>query len=110
MIWGILAISILVEVCATALLNASSGFNKPWYGFAALILYGVSFYLAAKVMTVLPVGIVYAIWSGMGIVLISAVGLLFFKQKLDIAGMLGLAMIIAGVLVINVFSSSGTPH
>lgn len=107
MTWILLVISIVLEVCATSLLNASQGFSKPLHGGAALLLYACSFYLAAKVMTALPVGIVYAIWSGMGIVLISAVGWLVFKQKLDFPAFIGLAMIVGGVAVINLFSKSG---
>jgi len=106
MTWLLLAFSIAIEVCATSLLNASQGFSKMPQTFGALALYMVSFYFASKVMTVLPVGIVYAIWSGMGIVLISAVGLFFFKQKLDFAALLGISLIISGVLVINLFSKS----
>lgn len=106
MIWLLLAISIALEVCATSFLNASQGFSKMPQTVTALLLYTASFYLASKVMMHLPVGIVYAIWSGMGIVLISAVGLVLFKQKLDLAAMIGIGLIIAGVVVINLFSNS----
>lgn len=104
MIWFLLAISIAFEVCATSLLNASAGFTRLPQTAGALTLYALSFYFASKVMTELPVGIVYAVWSGMGIVLISAVGLIFFKQKLDTPAIIGIALIIAGVAVINLFS------
>ncbi|MDG6895516.1 DMT family transporter [Volucribacter amazonae] len=106
MTWLLLSLSIIIEVCATSLLNASAGFSKPLPTLGALVLYALSFYLAAKVMTVLPVGIVYAIWSGMGIVLISAVGMVLFKQRLDMAAILGIGLIISGVLVINLFSKT----
>ncbi|TCP96246.1 small multidrug resistance pump [Cricetibacter osteomyelitidis] len=106
MMWFLLALSIILEVCATSLLNASAGFTKLPQTVGALVIYTASFYLASKVMIELPVGIVYAVWSGMGIVLISAVGLLLFKQKLDIPAILGISLIIAGVLVINLFSKS----
>ncbi|TNH06998.1 DMT family transporter [Testudinibacter sp. TR-2022] len=106
MIWFLLMISIVTEVFATSMLNASQGFSRPLYGVAALALYAVSLGVLAKVMTGLPVGIVYAVWSGMGVVLISAIGWFFFKQKLDLPAFVGLAMIIGGVLVINLFSHS----
>ncbi|PJG85530.1 DMT family transporter [Conservatibacter flavescens] len=106
MTWILLTISIVIEVIATSLLNASAGFTRPWHTAGALSLYALSFYFASKVMTMLPVGIVYAIWSGMGIVLISAVGVIWFKQKLDVAAIIGIALIISGVAVINLFSKS----
>lgn len=108
MTWLLLSLSIAMEVCATSFLNASAGFTKPVQTTVALVLYACSFYLVAKVMTVIPVGIVYAIWSGMGIVLISAVGLVVFKQRLDFAAILGIVLIIAGVLVINLCSNTST--
>lgn len=109
MTWLWFSLSIILEVVATSLLNVSAGFSKPMPALVALIFYALSFYLVAKVMTVLPVGIVYAIWSGMGIVLISAVGAIVFKQQLDMVTLLGIGLIISGVLVINLFSKVN-PH
>lgn len=106
MIWFLLAISICIEVCATSLLNASEGFTKLPQTCGSLLLYALSFYFASKVVMSLPVGIVYAIWGGMGIVLISVVGWLFFEQKLDLSAILGIGLIVSGVLVINLFSKS----
>ncbi|MNL31334.1 Multidrug transporter EmrE [compost metagenome] len=70
------------------------------------LCYGAAFYLLSITLRVLPVGIAYAIWSGLGIVLISAVGLIVFRQSLDMAAMIGLGFIIAGVVIVNVFSKT----
>jgi small multidrug resistance pump len=75
---------------------------------ATIVFYGVAFYCLSITMRTIPTGIIYAIWSGAGIVLISAVGWLFLGQKLDWPAMLGMALIILGVLVINLFSKSVT--
>ena len=76
---------------------------------ASLFGYGISFFLLSKVLDIVPMGISYGIWSGIGIVLVSLMGLLFFGQKLDLAACLGLGLIVLGVLVIHFFSGS-MPH
>ena len=98
--------AILLEVVATTLLKLSDGFTRWGYGVVALLLYGICFYLLAVALKTIPTGIAYAVWSGIGIVLIATVGWLFMGQKLDAPAILGIAMILGGVLVLNVFSSA----
>ncbi|MTJ81026.1 MAG: QacE family quaternary ammonium compound efflux SMR transporter [Telmatospirillum sp.] len=101
-----LAIAIVAEVIATTSLKASEGFTRPWPSLLVVAGYGVSFYCLALTLRALPMGIVYAIWSGVGIVLITALGWVLFGQKLDLPALGGMALIIAGVLVINLFSGA----
>ena len=98
--------AILLEVVATTLLKLSDGFTRWAYGAVALLLYGICFYLLAVALKTIPTGIAYAVWSGIGIVLIATVGWLFMGQKLDAPAILGIAMILGGVLVLNVFSNT----
>lgn len=104
-----LGAAILVEVGATACLKHSEGMSRLLPTLASLLGYGISFYLLSKVLNVVPMGISYGIWSGIGIVLVSLLGLLVFGQKLDLAACLGLGLIVLGVLVIHFFSGS-MPH
>lgn len=104
--WTLLAISIALEIVATNLLKVSDGFTKLLPTLGALGLYGVSFYLVSIVFRTLSVGLVYAIWSGVGIVLTAVVAYFAFGQKIDTAGLIGIGLIIAGVLVINLFSAT----
>jgi len=104
--WVFLGVAILSEVVATSSLKASDGFSRLWPSLAVVIGYGISFYLLALTLRVIPMGVVYAIWSGIGIVLITLVGWFLFNQKLDLPAMLGIGLIAAGVVVMNVFSKS----
>ena len=101
--------AILAEVTATAFLKQSDGMSRLLPTLTSLFGYGISFFLLSKVLDIVPMGISYGIWSGVGIVLVSLMGLLFFGQKLDLAACLGLGLIVLGVLVINFFSGS-MPH
>lgn len=101
-----LGFAIVAEVIGTTALKASDSFTRPIPSLITVGCYGLSFYLLTFSLRVLPTGIAYAIWSGVGIVLISLVSWLYFKQSLDLAAIAGLALIIAGVLVINLFSQS----
>ena len=101
-----LAIAIIAEVIATSALKASDGFSRLLPSIITVIGYGIAFWCLSLTLKVIPTGIVYAIWSGVGIVLISAVGWFWFKQSLDTPALIGLGLIIAGVLVINLFSKS----
>ncbi|QIM67696.1 multidrug transporter [Mannheimia granulomatis] len=103
-VWILLAISICLEIVATNLLKLSNGFTKVVPTISSLALYGLSFYFLSIIFRTLPVGIVYAVWSGVGIVLTALVAYFAFGQKIDLAGMIGIILIIAGVLVINLFS------
>lgn len=104
-----LAISIIAEVIATSALKASVQFTKLWPSIIVVIGYSVAFYCMSHVLKSIPVGITYAIWSGLGIVLITIVGVFMFKQIPDLPAIIGLALIIAGVVVINVWSKT-TAH
>ena len=106
MAYAYLLIAILSEVLATSMLKASDGFTKLIPSIVTLIGYSVSFYFLSMVLKYIPIGISYAIWSGLGIVLISIVGLLVFKQDLDMPGIFGMVLIISGVIVIHLFSGS----
>jgi len=101
-----LGFAIVAEVIGTTALKASDSFTLPLPSLITVGCYALSFYLLTFSLRVLPTGIAYAIWSGVGIVLISIVSWLYFKQSLDLAAIAGLALIIAGVLVINLFSKS----
>lgn len=102
--WLILAIAIVAEVIATSALRASNGFSRLAPSVIVVAGYGVSFYCLSLTLKTLPVGIVYAVWSGVGIVLITLVAMALYKQVPDLPAMLGLGLIVAGVLVLNLFS------
>lgn len=101
-----LAMAIVAEVIASSSLKASEGFSHLLPSLVVVVGYTISFYFLALVLKVIPVGIAYAIWSGLGIVLISMVGLVAFNQKLDLAAIIGMGFIIGGVLIINLFSNA----
>lgn len=101
-----LGVAIVTEVIATTLLRFSEGFTKLGYTLGSLALYGVSFYMLSQVLSHIPTGIAYAIWSGIGIVLISLAGWLISGQKLDLPAIIGITFICIGVLIINLLSKS----
>ncbi len=103
-----LFIAIVTETIGTTALQASQQFTRLWPSVAVVVFYLVSFYFMALALKVMPVGIVYAIWSGLGIVCIAGIGYLMFDQRLDGPALLGLSLIIAGILVIHLFSNSTT--
>lgn len=109
MTYFLLAIAICAEVAATTSMKLSEGFTKPIPSVLTVIGYGVSFYFLSVVLKSIPTGIAYAIWAGAGIVLITLIAWLFQGQKLDAPAIAGMALIIAGVLVMNLLSQS-TPH
>lgn len=106
MIYLYLAIAILFETIGTSFLQASQQFSRLLPSLAVLFCYGISFYLLSLVLKAMPVGIAYAIWSGLGIVFIALIGWLLFKQNLDLPAIIGIALIISGVVVVNVFSKT----
>lgn len=101
-----LFIAIVSEVIATSALKASDQFSRFWPSVLVVVGYASAFYFLSLTLKVLNMGIAYAIWSGIGIVLISIAGVVIYKQKLDTPAILGMALIVAGVLVINLFSKS----
>jgi small multidrug resistance pump len=100
-----LALAIVAEVVATSALKASEGFSRLWPSVTVVVGYGLAFYLLALVLRTMPVGIAYAFWAGLGIVLVTLVGILVYGEKPDLPALLGLTMIVGGVVVIQVFSS-----
>lgn len=104
--WVALGIAIAAETIATSALKASEGFSKLLPAIIVVVGYAVTFYFLSITLKSIPVGVAYAIWSGVGIVLISLVGWVMFNQKLDAAALIGIALIISGVVVMNIFSKS----
>lgn len=98
--------AIVAETIGTSALQASQQFTRIGPSILVVIAYGVAFYLLSVTLRVMPVGVVYAIWSGLGIVLIALAGLFIFGQKLDFAAVIGLGLIVAGVVVLHVFSTT----
>lgn len=105
-VYLLLGLAIVFEVIATSLLKASEGFTRLWPSIGTVIGYAAAFYLLALTLKSIPTGVAYAIWSGVGIVLISVIGWVVFKQKLDAPALIGMGLIVAGVAVINLFSKS----
>jgi small multidrug resistance pump len=106
MVYSYLLLAIVFEVAGTTALKASDGFTRPWPSVLSLVSYAAAFYLLALTMRLIPVGIVYALWSGVGIVFITLIGWIIYGQKLDGAALIGLSLILAGVVVVNLFSKS----
>ncbi len=104
--WLYLAVAILAEVIATSSLRASDGFTRLWPSLLVVTGYGVAFYFLSLTLRAIPVGIAYAVWSGVGIVLVSLIAWIGFGQKLDAPAVLGIGLIISGVVVLNLFSKS----
>ena len=103
---GYLITAIVTEVIATSALRATEGFTKLWPVALVVLGYGASFYCLAQVLRTIPVGVAYAVWSGLGIVLITVVAALLYRQIPDLPAVLGMALIVAGVAVINLFSKT----
>lgn len=106
--WLLLSIAIIAEVFGTSFLKSSEGFTKFWPSVAVIVGYVVAFYFLSLSLKVIPVGIAYAIWAGIGVVLIALIGWIVFNQKLDVPAIIGISMILGGVVVLNVFSNSIT--
>jgi small multidrug resistance pump len=103
-----LAIAIIAEVIATSSLKASAEFTKLWPSVAVVLGYGTAFYFMTLALRHIPLGITYAIWSGLGIVLVTVVGAVVYNEKPDVPALIGMGLIIAGVVVINLFSKMST--
>ncbi|MGB8624315.1 MAG: multidrug efflux SMR transporter [Paracoccaceae bacterium] len=104
-----LLIAIVTETIGTMALQLSQQFTRPLPSLVVVAGYGLSFWFMALALKYMPVGIVYAIWSGLGIVFIALIAYLLFGQKIDLPAALGMGMIIAGIVVIQVFSKA-SPH
>ena len=101
-----LAIAIAAEVVATTSMKAIDGLNKPLPLLLVVGGYGIAFWMLTLVVRTIPVGIAYAIWAGLGIVLVSIAALFLYQQKLDLPAVLGMGLIVSGVVVIQLFSQS----
>lgn len=101
-----LAISIVAEVIATSALKASDGFSKLWPSVIVVIGYGIAFHFLALTLKTIPVGVAYAIWAGAGVTIVAIVGWLLFGQKLDAPAIIGMAMIVGGVVIMQAFSKT----
>lgn len=104
--YTLLGLAIISEVTGSTFLVKSEGFTKLWPSLAVIVLFSIAFYLLSQVIKVIPLGIAYAIWAGVGIILTAIIGYFVFKQSLDAAAMAGIGLIVAGVVVINLFSNS----
>jgi small multidrug resistance pump len=104
--WLFLSVAILTEVIATSALKASNGFTKLWPSLLVVVGYGLSFYFMALALHTIPVGIAYAVWSGVGIILITLIARVAFDQRLDLPAFIGMALIVIGVIVMNLFSKA----
>jgi small multidrug resistance pump len=104
--WICLAIAILSETVATTALKASAGFTRAGPAVLVVVGYGLAFYCLSLTLRTIPLGVAYAVWSGVGIVLVTAAGWFLYGQKLDAAALAGIALILAGVLVMNLFSQT----
>ena len=101
-----LAVAIIAEVAATTALKASEEFTRPIPSLIVIIGYGIAFYCLTLVLRTIPVGIAYAIWAGLGIVLIALVGAILFRQVPDLPAIIGMTLIVCGVVIVNVFSKT----
>lgn len=102
--WLYLSLAILAEVIATSFLKASDGFTRLVPSLVVVVGYAAAFFFLSLTLRTMAVGVAYAVWSGVGVVLITVLAWLFYGQKLDIAGLLGIGLIAAGVVVLQVFS------
>jgi small multidrug resistance pump len=101
-----LAIAIVAEVIGTSALKAAEGFTRPLPSLVVVVGYGAAFYFLSLALKTIPVGIAYAIWSGVGVALITLIGWVVFRQRLDAAALAGVTLIVAGVVVIQFFSDA----
>ena len=108
--WFFLAIAIIGEVVATSALKSSEGFTRLVPSAVVLVGYGIAFYCLSLALRSIPVGIAYAVWAGLGIVLVAAIAWIFHGQKLDAWALVGMGLIISGVAVLNLLSKTSAPH
>ncbi len=107
--WAYLSIAIVAEVIGTSFLKHAEGFTRLAPSLVVAVSYVVAFYFLALTLRTMPVGVAYAVWSGVGIALIALIGFVFLGQSLDAPALLGIGLILAGIVVINAFSATVTP-
>lgn len=108
-VYLLLILAILAETVGTTALQASQQFTRLWPSVMVVVGYALSFYLLALTLKYMPVGVVYAVWSGLGIVFIAIIGFAVFGQRLDLPAVLGMVLILGGIAIIQLFSDT-TPH
>jgi small multidrug resistance pump len=101
-----LFVAVAFEVLGTSTLKATEGFTRPIPSAITLISYAAAFYVLSLTLNTIPVGIAYAIWAGFGVVLITLIGWIVYKQQLDAAAVIGIVLVLAGVLTVNLFSKT----
>jgi small multidrug resistance pump len=106
--WLYLMIAIVAEVVGTSFLRATQGFTRPLPSLAVVLGYGLAFYFLSLTLEDIPAGVAYAVWSGAGVTLIALIGWLFLGQKPDAAAIAGMGLIVAGVVVLNLFSRTSS--
>ncbi len=104
--WILLFFAVVCEVVGTSAIKQSEGFTKFWPSITVAVGFALAFYLLSFSLKALPIGVVYAVWSGMGIVLISVIGHWFFNERLDTPALIGVSFILAGVIIMQVFSKA----
>lgn len=104
--WFYLTVAILSEVIATSALKAAEGFTNPLPTAVVIVGFALAFYFLSLALRAIPLGVAYAVWSGVGVALVSIVGWIVYRQALDIGAIVGIGLIVAGVLVLNLFSRS----
>ncbi|NLY16196.1 MAG: multidrug efflux SMR transporter [Gammaproteobacteria bacterium] len=104
--WLLLAVAIIGEVVATSALKATTGFSRLGPSVMVVLGYGLAFYCLSLILDSIPVGVAYAIWSGLGIVLVTAIAWWLYGQRLDFWGFIGIALIVSGVVVLNLLSKA----
>ena len=106
--WIFLCVAIIAEVIATSALKSSEGFSKPIASVIVVLGFIIAFYCLSLTLKTIPVGIAYAIWSGVGIVLVTIIAWIVFDQTLDVWGIIGIVLIMSGVLVLNLLSKTSS--
>ncbi|WP_367025859.1 SMR family transporter [Methylococcus sp. ANG] len=104
--WIFLSVAIVSEVIATSALKASEAFSRLWPSTIVIVGYAAAFYFLSLTLKAIPVGVAYAIWSGVGIVLIALIAWILYGQALDLPAIIGMSLIVAGVVVLNLFSKA----
>ena len=106
--WFFLSIAIVCEIIGTSFLKSTDGFSRFWPSTVVVVGYAAAFYFLSLTTETIPVGVAYAIWSGVGTTLIVLIGWIFIGQKLDFPAIAGIVLIVLGVVILNVFSGSIT--
>lgn len=107
--WVHLVLAIICEIMATSALKTADGFTRLWPSVIVVVGYAAAFYFLSLTLRMIPLGVAYAVWSGVGIALIALIGWVLYHQSLDAGALVGIGLIVAGVIVLNLFSKSLMP-